>query len=137
MTWNVDAGLLVEQIVPVLCIYREAAGEGSDGMAAVGWVILNRMKRHRQTAEQVCLQKWQFSSMNAPGDPGMLHYPDTDADREAFRQAYIIWTGALNGTIADPTDGCTLYYANSIPPPNWTTRAQFVRQIGNQLFYRE
>jgi len=45
----------VADLVPVMTIWREASGEGTAGMTAVAWVILNRMKQRRQNAEQVCL----------------------------------------------------------------------------------
>lgn len=135
MIWNVDASQLVAKLVPVVCIWREASGEGIPGMEAVAWVILNRCKRHDQTAAQVCLAKWQFSSMSAPGDPGMMRWPEiTD---NSFKAAYDAWTGALSGTVKDPTGAATLYYATSIPAPGWTERSTFTVQIGSQRFYRE
>jgi len=135
MTWEIDASLLVADIVPVMCLWREASGEGTQGMEAVAWVILNRMRRRGQTASQVCLAKWQFSSMNAPNDPGMLHWPT--ADDPSFRSAFDAWNACLNGTVPDPTGGATLYYATSIPAPYWVADSTFTVQIGAQRFYRE
>jgi N-acetylmuramoyl-L-alanine amidase len=135
MIWNIDAGQLVADIVPVMTIWREASGEGTAGMTAVAWVILNRMKQRRQTAEQVCLAKWQFSSMNGGNDPGMLRWPS--ANDMSFPQAFDIWQRCLNGTLPDPTRGATLYYATTIPAPTWTKSATFTVQIGRQRFYRE
>jgi N-acetylmuramoyl-L-alanine amidase len=133
-TWGIDASLLLQQLVPSICIWREARGEGLDGMAGVAWVILNRMSTRKQTASQVCLAPWQFSSMNAPNDPGMVQWP-TPTD-PTFQQAYTVWTNCLSGTTPDPTQGATLYYANTIAPPYWVVKSIFTVQIGHQLFYR-
>lgn len=135
--WGTDAAALVDVIVPVTCIYREAANQGDAGMTGVAWVIANRMRLRHETAEQVCLDKWQFSSMNAPGDPGDTHYPITDADKDAFACAFRTWTGVINGTTPDPTGGATLYYSITIPAPSWASRASFTVQIGSQRFYRD
>lgn len=135
ITWSIDAGQLVSDLIPAMAIWREASGESSDGMSAVAWVIMNRSRYRKQSISQVCLAKWQFSSMNAPGDAGMIRWPD--ADDPSFKSAYLIWAGVLNGTIHDPTRGADLYYAVSIPPPSWVSKASFLVQIGKQKFYRE
>ncbi len=135
MSWDVDAGNLADALVPVVTIWREAENQGQAGMTAVGWVIQNRCIKRSQTAQQVCLAKWQFSSMSAPNDPGLLRWPSVGDP--FFRQAYAIWQKIQVGNLPDPTGGCTLYYADWISPPNWVAASTFVVKIGNQLFYKE
>ncbi len=132
----IDSTQLLANIVPIMCIWREASGEGADGMTAVAWVIQNRANRRKLTPRQVCLQPWQFSSMNAPsGDPGMTHWPTPGDD--SFEQACGIWSGVQSNSIADPTQGADLYYATTIPAPVWTGKARFLTQIGRQRFYKD
>jgi spore germination cell wall hydrolase CwlJ-like protein len=135
MIWNVDAGQLMAGLVPSMTLWREASGEGEAGMIGVAHVILNRMKKRKQTAEQVCLAKWQFSSMNGGSDAGMLHWPA--ANDSSFPLAYDVWQRCLSGAVPDPTRGATLYYAITIAPPKWTESSTFTIQIGRQRFYRE
>jgi N-acetylmuramoyl-L-alanine amidase len=135
MIWNIDAGQLISAIVPTMTLWREASGEGEEGMIGVAHVILNRMKKRRQTAEQVCLAKWQFSSMNGGDDPCMLRWPA--ANDLSFPLAFDVWQRCLSGSVPDPTGGASLYYATTIAPPKWTENAQFTIQIGRQRFYRE
>ena len=127
-SWNVDASVLIEHLVPTMTVWREASDQGAAGMAAVAWVILNRMRERTQTAGQVCLAPYQFSSMDGagrwPADP-------------SFRQAFEIWMSCLAGTTPDPTGGADLYYSTIINPPSWTERARFLVQIGKQKFYKD
>lgn len=135
ISWNVDAGQLVAHIVPSTTVWREASGEGPQGMLAVAMVIHNRVLKRRLTVEQVCLQRWQFSSMNAPNDPGMLRWPQ--ADDQSFRQAYTIWlASAAIKPEDDPTKGADFYFADGIPMPQWAKAYTFTVTIGKQHFYR-
>jgi N-acetylmuramoyl-L-alanine amidase len=134
MIWDVDAGELVAEIVPVMTVWREASGEGPEGMLAVAWVLKNRSVKRKLTVAEVCLQPWQFSSMNAPKDPAMTHYPAPDD--ASFRSAYNAWQLAERGVAADPTDHADFYFATTIAEPDWAKDYTFTVQIGRQRFYR-
>lgn len=133
--WEGDALELVRDIVPVMTIWREASDQGKAGMDGVAWVILNRMRERKQTASQVCLAPLQFSSMDGPHQSASLRWPT--AYDWSFRLAFDVWHACMSNRTPDPTEGSDLYYATIIPAPEWTARAEFKVQIGQQRFYRE
>ncbi len=120
-----------------LCLWREARGEGRDGMVAVGSVIRNRVHRDRSTYYDEVTRRLQFSSLTAPGDPELTVYP-TLSD-ESWKLASEVAGGILAGSLADPTGGATLYYAVTIGfPATWDrSRCRFTKQIGRHRFFRE
>lgn len=50
--------------VVAMTLLGEARGEGRAGIYAVATVISKRMGNRRMTAQQVCLEDWQFSCWN-------------------------------------------------------------------------
>ena len=135
MIWGVDAGLLMMHLVPVLTIWREASGEGREGMIAVAWVIRNRMTKRALSAASVCLQPYQFSSMTAKGDPGMTRFV-TPEEGASAREAFDVWMGVLKGTIADPTGGADFYFNPSVVKPAWASAYTKTCSINHHDFYR-
>jgi N-acetylmuramoyl-L-alanine amidase len=120
-----------------ICMWREARGDGRDGMVAVGCVVRNRVTRHGTTYYAEVVKPWQFSSISAHGDPQLGLYP-LEAD-PSWQTAQLLATDIANGNIQDSTQGATLYYANSIPfPKSWNKAViQATVTIGNQFFFRE
>jgi spore germination cell wall hydrolase CwlJ-like protein len=120
-----------------LCLWREARGEGTEGMTAVCWVIRNRTLKHGTTAYAEVVKKWQFSSITAAGDPELIVYPAMQD--EQFVQAQSIIDQVFAGTVPDPTGGATLYYATSIPFPASWNRSVITQtaHIGRQIFFKE
>jgi spore germination cell wall hydrolase CwlJ-like protein len=49
-----------------LCVWREARGEGVEGMRAVAWVIFNRAKAWNLTTRGVVMEPNHFLSMTVP-----------------------------------------------------------------------
>ena len=96
-----------------LCLWREARGEGHDGMRAVAWVIQNRSKTWNQTILQVLMAPNQFTSMRDQKQPDgtwkFIFPPDADPQWEDARQ--IVGNLLTGKDTDDPTDGA-LYYAN-------------------------
>lgn len=96
-----------------LCLWREARGEGHEGMRAVAWVIQNRAKAWKTSILQILMAPNQFTSMQDKKQPdGTWKFefpPDADPQWEDARQ---IIGALIDGTDSeDPTDGA-LYYAN-------------------------
>jgi len=116
-----------------ITIWREARGEGFEGMRAVHHVIANRAFSGRplwpKDREEVCLQPFQFSCWN-PMDPQRKLYPKSDDP--SYRGA--VGTVLLPGE--DPTGGATSYYDVSIPAPSWATPENFTCQIGRLRFHK-
>lgn len=90
----------------------EAANQGTDGMAAIAHVILNRAEsgRYPSDPKSVALQNKQFSTWNSGqgGNNPKQRFPKTSP---AFKQARQIAAQVLSGSIPDPTGGATHYWA--------------------------
>jgi spore germination cell wall hydrolase CwlJ-like protein len=71
------AKLSYEEWLIALCMWREARGNGHDGMLAVNWVIRNRvrMAATKTTAYSVITRPSQFSSFNAK-DANASQFPN-------------------------------------------------------------
>ena len=117
-----------------LTMWREARGEGNDGMQAVGCVIRNRVKRYVSSYYHEATKKWQFSCDTAPGDPELILYPQVDDPQWQFIQG--ILPGLIDGTLADNTDGATSYFNPHVVLPTWAKSMIFIKNIGNHAFYK-
>lgn len=115
-----------------LTLWREARGEGQEGMQAVGNVIRNRTVNGNWA--QVMEAKWQFSSLTAPGDLELVAWPQP-ADA-SWQSAMAIAEGVYSGTLPDVTGGATHYFATTIPTPSWANKMTFTVQIGKQRFFK-
>ena len=95
-----------------LCMWREACGEGQDGMRAVGHVIRNRGEQWYSHLVDpfhfAVYAKGQFTSMSDPSDPNYRRFP-ADVDPQ-WQFAVIVTPKILDGSDADLTEGA-LYYA--------------------------
>ncbi len=120
-----------------LCLYREARGDGYNGMVAVGCVVRNRVNKRGSTYYAEVVRPWQFSSITAHGDPQLCLYP-AEADT-SWIEAQTIAAKVCDGSITDTTGGATLYYANSIPfPASWNKAVLTATvTVGNQFFFKE
>lgn len=95
-----------------LCAWKEARGEGADGIAAVMWVIKNRVGApgFASSIHDVIYGKNQFTSMSVPTDPEFNLTPKPDD--EVFASCDATARAVLEGlNTADPTNGAH-YYAN-------------------------
>ena len=120
-----------------LCVWREARGEGHEGMLAVASVIRNRCVKRAQAVAKVILSPLQFSSMTAPGDPQLTKYASPHDPQ--WIEAEEIAQEVLTGMSRDPTKGATVYFADYIPfPAKWDkTKLQQTVKIGRHIFFRE
>jgi spore germination cell wall hydrolase CwlJ-like protein len=119
-----------------LVIWREARGEGSQCMTAVGCAIRNRVKRPGWWGKDyisVISKKWQFSSMAAPGDPQLIRYPQTGDG--SFEQAMQIAEWVINETAFNVFPGADSFFDESIPRPKWATDETYCGKIGRMEFH--
>lgn len=95
-----------------LCVYKEARGEGQDGMRAVAHVIKNRVGAigFPKTLHDVIFQKNAFTSMSVSQDPEFNLIPP--AGDVQFAYASAICPSVLSGGDADLTDD-SHYYENA------------------------
>jgi N-acetylmuramoyl-L-alanine amidase len=121
--------------VACLCMWREARGEGHDGLRAVCHVIANRSLKHGKSWAEVVFQWKQFSSMTTPGDPQLTKVPL--APDPVFEDCYAIADQVYYGKDDDLTKGATHYFADSIPMPEWAKNMIPTGKIGKHNFFRE
>jgi hypothetical protein len=94
-------------------IVTEAGGQGPAAEAAVGWVVLNRMKRNKAASVD---QVWS---------PAFRHGKAPHASQ------LVTARGVLTGTIPDPTGGSTHFYTpQAMPKAGDTTKN---RDVGGGL----
>ena len=128
-----------------LCAWKEARGEGADGMRAVLHVLANRANNAYHsfgaTIHDVIYGKNQFTSMSVPSDPEFNLQPAPGDEQFSF--AFGAAPGVLDGTDDDVTNGAD-YYANmhEIPTDGWfyknivlSKNHPITAQIGHHTFF--
>lgn len=120
-------------------VWMEARGEGHDGIQAVACVIVNRVRAGRwfsgRTMAECVLLEYQFSCWNTddPNRRQMALLADNDSLLEDCRLAI---SGALAGSVPDPTHGATHYYDGRMKEkPAWAAHATPTADIGHHLFF--
>jgi N-acetylmuramoyl-L-alanine amidase len=132
MNWNA-----FYKFILALVVWREAGGEGREGMRAVAHVIRNRVLSTKlpDTWDDVIEGKWQFSSMTAPGDGMLVQWPSDKKDGATFGASMEIAESVFNGTDADPTNGATHYANLHLCDPAWAHTLKQLAVIGNHTFF--
>jgi len=121
-------------------IWGEARGEPDPGMAAVAWVIWNRVRHPRwwgRDIDAVCTTPRQFScwNKNDPNRPKLLAVDEQDG---VYVKALAISSHVIAGTLPDPTAGATSYFDRRMPEwPDWAKGRQPVATIGHHIFFRD
>lgn len=130
-----------------LNMYFEARNQkGEKPMAAVGYVVLNRITSSEFKGDNVCdivyagrkdrngnyiLHACQFSWVcdGKPDEPLL----NNKLEIRAWEKAQEIAFKVLTGTIDNPVQDAVMYHADYVTT-NWEN-LQFVEKIGNHLFY--
>jgi len=120
-------------------IWGEARGEKVEGKLAVAHVVMNRVHAgsyYGRTTREVIFKVGQSLCFNV-NDPDSAQIPRLlSADRE-FALCRAIAELATRGLLKnDPTGGATHFHRLDAKPP-WATKLNFLRQIGNHVFYLE
>lgn len=130
-------------------LWGEARGEPLAGKVAVANVIMTRFKnpcwwsRNRgdgipdDTIEAVCKDPWQFSCWNKD-DPNRSKIEALTTADSAFRECLTVAQLAIEGLLADKTDGATHYHHEAIMP-SWVInyRLDPCYRVGGHLFYND
>jgi spore germination cell wall hydrolase CwlJ-like protein len=118
-----------------LVTWREARGEGTEGMTAVACSIMNRVKNPKwwgKDVTSVITKKWQYSSMTDPNDKQLSTWPGNDP---WWDKALTVAQVVYDSKVENPVGGADSYYDISIPPPKWADQTKFVKQVGRIKFY--
>jgi spore germination cell wall hydrolase CwlJ-like protein len=116
-----------------LTMYWEARGEGRDGMIAVGWTVLNRVRSpgfpatpcqvvHQGRRRTACEFSWWCDGKS-----------DRPRDARSWRLAQSLAQQLLLRPPRDPTRGALWYHNTSIRRPWQHVRT---KRIGRHIFYR-
>jgi N-acetylmuramoyl-L-alanine amidase len=129
-----------EKCLLALVMWREARGEGSPGMVAVGCVIRNRVKAgwYRGSWTENITHRNEFTSMSVLGDPGTVAY--FMGGSESGRAAMSIADSLYSGTQPDVTNGALFYENPAIATSKWfidnvRNKRPKVAEIGQHVFY--
>lgn len=109
-------------------VYHESRNQGKQGMIAVAWVTLNRVKDSRfpKTPCKVVYSPSQYSwTKNKP----------PIKEKDSYEVVKDIVDGVLVGKHKDNTFGATYYHATGIKP-YWTKDMKCTTKIGGHKFYK-
>lgn len=124
-------------------LWGEARGESQAGMEACAWTIRNRVfdgKNNSWWGEGyagVCQKPWQFSCWNAndPNSPYLRGAKPIPAGE--YKKAHAVAMAVVKGSVPDPTNGATHYYATTMPkPPAWAAKAKQTLKLGHHVFFK-
>lgn len=128
-----------ELVLLALMMWREARNQPPSIRLQVGWTVLNRVMNPKwwgNDVVSVITKKWQYSSINAPGDKQMGLWPAVDDGVfiECLQQAgVLLHDDTISRVILYPH--ADSYYDDSIPPPKWATPDKRNGTLGPFAFY--
>jgi len=127
-------------------IWGEARNQGRIGMQAVASTIANRVNLDLHGDGRpdwwgegfvgVCRKPWQYSCWNE-NDPNRARLLAVTAEDPQFAIALDVARAAVDGSLADRTNGATHYFApHVVAPPAWAKSRMPTASIGDHVFYR-
>lgn len=135
-----DTDQFSDQEIMAKTLWGEARNQGQTGMYAVACVLVNRVNSGvtwwGNTLRTCALKPWQFSCFNKndPNRPKLIEVTDIDPQ---YAQALDIAADAINGGIADITNGATSYFDSRMDhAPVWAVGKTPCAKIGEHLFYK-
>lgn len=143
--WTRDFSDDADQIILARMIFGEARSAKLSDRAriAVGWTARNRIAIgdwRGKTYHEVIIMDYQYSAFNKNDDNRPFvenpFFADNIIDRKAWFNCYDIACKIIFGAVDDPAKGATNYFDNSIAPPSWATKENFVIKIDTIFFHR-
>ena len=130
-------------ILTAATLWKEARGEGVNGMHAVLNVIMNRAGSFDKI-DTIILKRKQFSCWNSIDNPkqksiemGKLAAAGKLTDSKQFMEACELVQLAIDGKLTDITGGAKNYFNPKLANPSWAKKLTKTRTIGNHDFYTE
>jgi hypothetical protein len=134
---------LKDAYVVVATIWKEARGEGKQGMQAVLNVIMNRAKGDFSKAKSVVLRPSQFEVWNGITNAEnhsleLAHNARNKkiADIKQYQEALALVDLAMKGKLPDITGGAAFYFNPKKVTPTWAKKLTFTKRIGRHDFYK-
>ncbi|MDX1541126.1 MAG: cell wall hydrolase [Geminicoccaceae bacterium] len=116
-------------------VYFEARDDGTEGMAAVAAVVMNRV-RHPEFPDDVC------AVVKEGGETPPCQFSwwcdgksDQPEDAELWALAREVAAETLDGETSDPVADALFFHSEKVDPPYHETR-ELVATVGSHLFYR-
>jgi spore germination cell wall hydrolase CwlJ-like protein len=129
-----------EVSILAICLWREARGELplSDAITAIACVVRTRVVRRHMTWAAVVAEKFQFSSMTAPGDSQLVKWATTSNDKQ-FMECLRVASAVYSGEVLDVTGGATNYVNLQVAQPAWAASPKMkqIAVIGHHTFFIE
>jgi spore germination cell wall hydrolase CwlJ-like protein len=129
------ASIKDEQRCLALSLYFEARGEGRNGMIAVGWTILNRIRSHKFPATPCAVVRQGGERPPCQFSWWCDGKSDRPRNRHSWNQAVLIAAQLMTDPPPDPTGGALFFHSTQIRPPFTRPRTRTTR-IGSHVFYR-
>lgn len=121
----------------IAAMFYEAGGEGAEGLAAVGHVVLNRLddRPPGTTLCDVVYEKGQFGWTRKVARKDVAAVIGTS---QRWQNAAIIADAVLSDTVKDPTGGAHSFYSvlQYRKKPRWARNLDKTVRIGNHVFMR-
>jgi len=119
--------------------YREARGEGEEGIRAVMHVVRNRVLSGWGDWDAVITGKNQFSSFTILGDSQTIVWPKKPTP--LFDTCMKLATVVYAGSDPDPTNGATFYYNPDTATSKWfidnvVAKREKVATLGHHVFFK-
>lgn len=111
-------------------LIAEGAGEGEEGMYAIGSVIMNRSQRRGKTPQQIVNEPKQFTGRFRKDLDRFV----ASQSSETIAAAQRAWQKAQQNPIADVDHYMTTQLYKSPKRPNWAASMGGVQQIGRHTF---
>ncbi len=123
-------------------LWGEARGESLAGKEAVAAVVMNRVRLAQKRGKmwwgnsivEVCTKKYQFSCW-LENDPNYFKLRAVGSDDPNFATCLRIARRAVQGNLADNTNGADHYHAHYVSP-KWALDRVPVAEIGGHVFYK-
>ena len=124
-----------EGIITIAC---EASNQDHIVRQGVAASFFNRLRagRYGKTIASVCRLRYAYSATlpDSADNANLERVMDLADDDPVILDCGIAYDEAAAG--ADPTDGATHFYADSINPPNWAAKATQTVKLGALLFFK-
>ncbi|MDD3445980.1 MAG: cell wall hydrolase [Zavarzinia sp.] len=127
----------IDRACLIATLYFEAGGEGAEGMAAVGHVVLNRLDT-RPAGTTICDVVYERHQFGWTPDVPRATVSDAIGSSQRWQNAAIVADAVLEDTMRDPTSGAHSFYSilQYRKKPRWARNLEVTTRIGNHVFMR-
>lgn len=126
-TWGEARDCLVENML------MEARNQGTDGMAAVAQVTMNRVNSSK-FPDTVCEVVWQPKQFSWTHQQDKMIPINPNVETGLYHYAYLIAGDVLDGYSMDLVGGAMWYHRDDIKP-YWANSYHVTSHIGRHIFY--